>query len=346
VWMDIDREHGRGLVHHPGHPLGWPGLPPEGLPPPAHLPPTSLLSSPSHTPQTLAGDPNGPPPPGNSGIPATTGPSTPRTGAAKDGVELEGSRPAPPGLATLQPGTAAPGAVILPLELTTSDTPPDPLQLPPPRPASPPTAARAPQPRPPSGRPGPRPAPGSGGHRTPRQSGPWTAPHGSPPAWRPPTSRPPATPTTRARQRGPALGDPHSLPHSAAWSDATSDTIQSWRRRPSSPRPNPGPNLELLTQVASSVLFGKPTAADPKIFMFSTETPQHEDDLIAHSKVFPGEWAGAGGGLPSLLLLISCLIKDPATHDRNLLSLNCTEEVRFIENPSNCWKTTPLWATA
>jgi len=80
--------------------------------------------------------------------------------------------------------------------------------------------------------------------------------------------------------------------------------------------------------------------------MFSTETPQHEDDLIAHSKVFPGEWAGAGGGLPSLLLLISCLIKDPATHDRNLLSLNCTEEVRFIENPSNCWKTTPLWATA
>merc|ERR1719334_2834842 len=79
IWMEVDREHGRGLVHHSGHPLGWPGLPPpDGLPgpppPPAHL---SSLSSPPQTPQTLAGDPNGVPPPGNSGIPATTGPSTP-----------------------------------------------------------------------------------------------------------------------------------------------------------------------------------------------------------------------------------------------------------------------------
>ena len=98
IWMDLDREHGRGLVHHPGHPLGWPGLPPpDGLPgppppPPAHL---SSLSSPSQTPQTLAGDPNGVPPPGNSGIPATTGPSTPANGGAMDGLALQGSRPVP-----------------------------------------------------------------------------------------------------------------------------------------------------------------------------------------------------------------------------------------------------------
>ena len=97
IWMDLDRDHGRGLAHHPGHPLGWPGLPPpDGLPgpppPPAHL---SSLASPPQTPQTLAGDPNGVPPPGNSGIPATTGPSTPANGVVKDGPALQGSRQAP-----------------------------------------------------------------------------------------------------------------------------------------------------------------------------------------------------------------------------------------------------------
>jgi len=79
IWaMELDREHMRGLVHHPGHPLGWPGLPPppDGLPPPPHgalplpHPQSSLHHSPPHT---LAGDPNGHPPPGNSGIPATIG---------------------------------------------------------------------------------------------------------------------------------------------------------------------------------------------------------------------------------------------------------------------------------
>jgi len=42
IWMEVDREHGRGLVHHSGHPLGWPGLPPpDGLPgPPPPLPPS------------------------------------------------------------------------------------------------------------------------------------------------------------------------------------------------------------------------------------------------------------------------------------------------------------------
>jgi len=76
IWaMELDRDHTRSLIHHPGHPIGWPGLPPppDGLPgpPPGALP----LSHPSSTqpPHTLAGDPNGVPPPGNSGIPATTG---------------------------------------------------------------------------------------------------------------------------------------------------------------------------------------------------------------------------------------------------------------------------------
>jgi len=82
IWaMELDREHMRGLVHHPGHPLGWPGLPPppDGLPPPPHgalpLPhPQAGLHPHPSPPHTLAGDPNGHPPPGNSGIPATTGP--------------------------------------------------------------------------------------------------------------------------------------------------------------------------------------------------------------------------------------------------------------------------------
>jgi hypothetical protein len=42
---------------------------------------------------------------------------------------------------------------------------------------------------------------------------------------------------------------------------------------------------------------------------------------------------------PSLLLYPSCLIKAPPTSDCKL-SLNCTEEVRFIENPSRYWNTT------
>jgi hypothetical protein len=85
-------------------------------------------------------------------------------------------------------------------------------------------------------------------------------------------------------------------------------------------------------------------------FVFSTETLQHEDDLIAHSKVFPaGGEVPRGGALPQkviqppsqpfLLTLIRCLIKASLTSDEKL-SLNCTEEVRFIENPSSYWNTT------
>ena len=80
LWaMEIDREHSRGggVLHHsthtPPHPtLGWTGLV-ETLPPPPGALPLSPLPT-QHN--TLAGDPNGYPPPGNSGTPATTGPSS------------------------------------------------------------------------------------------------------------------------------------------------------------------------------------------------------------------------------------------------------------------------------
>ena len=128
--MELDREHGRSLLHHPGHPLGWPGLPPppDGLPPPPPgalpLPHPQSIHSPQ-PPQNLAGDPNGVPPPGNSGIPATTGPSKmvacPQNlaGAAMDGL-LQGSMVM--NMAnTLQHGTAVPGAVTLPHVPTMND---------------------------------------------------------------------------------------------------------------------------------------------------------------------------------------------------------------------------------
>ena len=128
--MELDREHGRSLIHHPGHPLGWPGLPPppDGLPPPPPgalpLPHPQSIHSPQ-PPQTLAGDPNGVPPPGNSGIPATTGPSKMvachqnLAGAAMDGL-LEDSM-AMNMASTLQHGTAVPGAVTLPHVPTMND---------------------------------------------------------------------------------------------------------------------------------------------------------------------------------------------------------------------------------
>lgn len=364
IWMDLDRDHGRGLAHHPGHPLGWPGLPPPdglpGPPPPAHL---SSLSSPPQTPQTLAGDPNGVPPPGNSGIPATTGPSTPANGVVKDGPALQGSRQAPlhqGAKRTLQPGTAGPGAVNLSHEATTSGTPPDP-QLPQPLPpARPPTAAQAdPQFRPLTGKQEQGPVPGSGGRRILPQSGHSMEHLGNPQACLP---RPPlqATPPTIPRESGPGPGDPNTLPQAAAAPEAGRGctTNHSNKFRGTTPRPSLGPNFELLTQVASSVHFGMKAFDNLErlleCFIFSTETPQHDDDLIAHSKVLPahGEVGGADRGQPqgrspnpqvihnpSLLLYPSCLIKAPPTSDCKL-SLNCTEEVRFIENPSRYWNTT------
>jgi len=364
IWMDLDREHGRGLVHHPGHPLGWPGLPPpDGLPgppppPPAHL---SSLSSPSQTPQTLAGDPNGVPPPGNSGIPATTGPSTPANGGAKDGPALQGSRPVllQGARRTLQPGTAGPGAVNLSHELTTSDTPPDP-QLPQPLPlARPPTAALAdPRFRPLTGRQGQGPAPGSGGRRTRPQSGHLMELPGNPQGC-PLRPRSQDTPLTIPRESVQGPGDPNTLPQSAAAAKgrvcATNHSNKLRGTAGVCGSPSLGPNFELLTQVASSVHFGMKAFITLEslleYFVFSTETLQHEDDLIAHSKVFPaggGEVPCGGALLPpkvipgpsaTLPLIHSCLIKAPLTSDQKL-SLNCTEEVRFIENPSSYWNTT------
>lgn len=81
LWaMEVDREHSRGggVLHHThtpphSHPtLGWTGLV-ETLPPPPGALPLSPLPT-QHN--SLAGDPNGYPPPGNFGTPATTGPSS------------------------------------------------------------------------------------------------------------------------------------------------------------------------------------------------------------------------------------------------------------------------------
>ena len=77
LWaMEIDREHSRGggVLHHghtPAHPpLGWTGLVETLPPPPGALP---LPPPPPHN--SLAGDPNGHPPPGNSGTPVCIGPA-------------------------------------------------------------------------------------------------------------------------------------------------------------------------------------------------------------------------------------------------------------------------------
>lgn len=352
IWMELDREHGRGLVHHPGHPLGWPGLPPpDGLPgPPNPLPPpapSNLLSPSSQTPQTLAGDPNGVPPPGNTGIPATTGPFTPATGG-KDGP-LQGSPPAPQGPRdTPQHGTTAgPGAVTMSLAQTTSDTPPDPQLLPPPPQALQTPSLAGPASPHPTGRPGRAPALGSGGPQTLPPSGPLTGPPGSPrPAWRPPTTLPPTHPTT-GRGRGP--GDTNSLPHSAALPGCTNHSNKHGHEPPGPP--SQGPKLELLTQVASTVdsrmaaVRTLPADAGKSSVSPAGNRRQHGHDWIAHSKVFPGLLGAECGGArfppcSLLLLLISCLIKDSPTYDQNL-SLNCTEEVLFIANPSRSWILTP-----
>lgn len=156
LWaMEIDREHSRGggVLHHAhtsAHPpLGWTGLVETLPPPPGALP----LPPPPHN--SLAGDPNGHPPPGNSGTPVSTGHSqvsqeTP--GQAKAGslladllVQLNMVS------IILQLGTAVPGAEVAPAQ---------PL-VPPVGPAPPPPPASTSQ----------GPAPGSGGLQTHQRSG-------------------------------------------------------------------------------------------------------------------------------------------------------------------------------
>ena len=198
-------------------------------------------------------------------------------------------------------------------EATTSGTPPDPQPPQPLPPARPPTAAQAdPQFRPLTGKQEQGPVPGSGGPRILPQSGHSMEHLGNPQACLP---RPPlqATPPTIPRESGPGPGDPNTLPQAAAAPEAGRGctTNHSNKFRGTTPR-SLGPNFELLTQVgwaegqsrpkliyksdrcppcqvASSVHFGMKAFDNLErlleCFIFSTETPQHDDDLIAHSKV-------------------------------------------------------------
>ena len=131
------------------------------------------------------------------------------------------------------------------------------------------------------------------------------------------SSAPPlqATPPTIPRESGPGPGDPNTIPQAAAAAEAGRGctTNHSKKFRGTTPRPSLGPNFELLTQVgwaegqsrpinliyksdrcppcqvASSVHFGMKAFDNLErlleCFIISTETPQHVDDLIAHSKV-------------------------------------------------------------
>ena len=199
-------------------------------------------------------------------------------------------------------------------ELTTSDTPPDP-QLPQPLPlARPPTAALAdPRFRPLTGRQGQGPAPGSGGRRTRPQSGHLMELPGNPQGC-PLRPRSQDTPLTIPRESVQGPGDPNTLPQSAAAAKgrvcATNHSNKLRGTAGVCGSPSLGPNFELLTQVgpqsrskliyksdrtsppcqvASSVHFGMKAFITLEslleYFVFSTETLQHEDDLIAHSKV-------------------------------------------------------------
>ena len=245
--MELDREHGRSLIHHPGHPLGWPGLPPppDGLPPPPPgalpppppgalpLPHPQSIHSPQ-PPQTLAGDPNGVPPPGNSGIPATTGPSKmvhchqKLAGAAMDGLlqDLMVMTMA----STLQHGTAVPGAVTQPHVPTMNDLilPLQQLLL-----------------QMEIGKLLVELVLGSGGHQIHQKSGLWPGLHGN-------LQLATVMDTLNAikdpmgMESELELGDQHSLPHLVA---AKLLSNQSKNLHPDFVPNNSGPKFELLTQV-------------------------------------------------------------------------------------------------
>jgi len=285
IWaMELDREHGRSLIHHPGHPLGWPGLPPpppDGLPPPPPpgalpLPHPQSIHSPQ-PPQTLAGDPNGVPPPGNSGIPAITGPSKMvachqnLAGAAMDGL-LQDSM-ATNMANTLQHGTAVPGAVTLPHVPTMIDLI-HPLQQP--------------QLQMVTGKLLVELVLGAGGHQIHQKNGPWMELLGS-------LLQAMVTVILNANKDPTVMenalepGDPHSLPHQVL---GAAKLLKNQNLHPDFVPNNSGPKFELLTQVgySSSVhfkmkafMFETPEIL-PKYFLFPMKTPA-QYNLIAHSKV-------------------------------------------------------------
>eukprot|EP00092_Neocalanus_flemingeri_P014724 GFUD01015890.1.p1 GENE.GFUD01015890.1~~GFUD01015890.1.p1 ORF type:complete len:523 (-),score=45.63 GFUD01015890.1:3029-4597(-) len=354
IWaMELDREHTRSLIHHPGHPLGWPGLPPppDGLPPPPPgalpppppgalpLPHPQSIHSPQ-PPQTLAGDPNGVPPPGNSGIPATTGPSKmvaclqTLAGAAMDGL-LQDSMVMNMA-STLQHGTAVPGAVTQPHVPTMNDLilPLQQLLL-----------------QMEIGKLLVELVLGSGGHQIHQKSGPWVGLPGNHLQLGTVMVTLNAIKDPMGMESEQEPGDRHSLPHLVA---AKLLSNQGNNLHPDFLPNNSGPKFELLTQVgySSSVhfkmkafMFETPEIL-PKYFIFPMKTPA-QDNLIAHSKVFLASPAAAGGAFTpivifllklqsflawKLVIFISFLIKDPI-HDQNV-RLHYREDVRFIKNPS------------
>ena len=178
--MEIDREHSRGggALHHPhtaAHtPLAWTGLVETLPPPPGALP---LPPPPPHN--SLAGDPNGHPPPGNSGTPVSTGHTLASQESQEPGQVTAGLSLLADSLLDinmvsiiLQLGTAVPGAELPPAQPLVPTTP---------------TAAGRghpppPPPPPPVGGSGPlqEPVPGSGGPRTLPRSGLSPMPPGTP----------------------------------------------------------------------------------------------------------------------------------------------------------------------
>ena len=165
--------------HNPGHPLGWTGLV-ESLPPP----PGALPLPPPPPPHNSAGDPNGHPPPGNSGTPVSTGQVMASPGQLTAGSLLADSlladwpRPAPAVATTIiyQLGTAVPGAELQParplVPTPTTTRTPTPAPAAGPRPPTPPPhppvwsgqrrGPAAPEPSVPGGSGGPRTLPRSG----------------------------------------------------------------------------------------------------------------------------------------------------------------------------------------
>ena len=198
LWaMEIDREHSRGggVLHHshaPAHPLGWTGLVESSLPPP----PGALPLAPPPPHHNSAGDPNGHPPPGNSGSPAVgtgqvslAGPLTAGSLLADSLADWLLQVPVVAIRSTTiiyQLGTAVPGAEFQPARPLVPTPTPTTTRTPPTRPAgpSPPTP-----PAPPpawsgrgarEGAEGPSVLAGSGGHQTHPRSGLSPTPPGTP----------------------------------------------------------------------------------------------------------------------------------------------------------------------
>ena len=254
LWaMEIDREHSRGggVLHHshnPAHPLGWTGLV-ETLPPP----PGALPLPPPPPPHNSAGDPNGHPPPGNSGTPVSTGQVSPGQLTAgsllADSPLVDWFRPVPVEVTTIiyQLGTAVPGAELqparplVPTPTTTTTRPPPPGPTPPTPPPPPPAwSGRA--------RGEPSVLAGSGGRQTRPQSGHLTELPGNPRGC-PPRPRSQDTPLTIQRESEQAPGDPNTLPQSAAAAKGCTTNHSNKLRGSICGSPSLGPNFELLTQV-------------------------------------------------------------------------------------------------